>query len=85
MRVSVSVPMHAWRSTCEGGCDAWELGETGEDVNQQSSLVLQMCGRDQGLGQFPLSSLMFALMVTGRWVLFIVWIPDMKPDSIYLL
>lgn len=29
---------------------------------------LQMCGRDQGLGQFPLSSPVFALMVTGRWV-----------------
>ena len=77
--------MHIRRSTCEGGLDAWELGETGGDVNQQSSLVLQMCGRDQGLGQFPLSSPMFALMVTGRWVLFIVWIPDTKPDAIYLL
>ena len=45
--------------------------------------MLQMCGRDQGLDQFPLSS-MFALMVTGRWVLFKVQIPDMKPDTIYL-
>lgn len=47
--------------------------------------MLQMCGRDQGLGQFPLSSPMFALMVTDHWVLFIVQIPDMKPDTIYLL
>lgn len=87
MRVSmsVSVLMHAWSSTCEGGRDVWELGEAGGGVNQRSSLVLQMRGRDQGLGQFPLSSPMFALMVTSLWVLFIVQIPDTKPDAIYLL
>lgn len=81
----VSVPVCTWRSACEGERDAWELGETRGDVNQRSSLVLQMCGRDQWLGQFPFSSPMFALMVTSHWVLFIVWIPDMKPDAIYLL
>lgn len=81
----VSAPVHARRSACEGEHDIWELGDTGGDVNQRSSLVLQMCGRDQGLGQFPFSSPMSALMVTGHWVLFIVRIPDMKPDTIYLL
>lgn len=69
----------------KGDVTRWELGEAGGGVNQRSRSVLQMCGRDQGLDQFPLSSPMFALMVTSHWVLFIVRIPDTKPDAIYLL
>lgn len=83
--LSASDCVQPQRSALEGGCDAWELGKTGGDVSSSSSLVLQMFGRDQGLGQFLLSSPMFALMVTGHRVLFIVQIPDMKPDTIYLL
>lgn len=33
MSLSVSDCAHAQRSALGGGCDAWELGKTGGDVN----------------------------------------------------
>lgn len=61
----VSVPGLAQRSACEGGVVPGAV-RAGRECESGKQIGVEMCGRNQGLGQFPFSCPMFALMATGH-------------------